>query len=124
MIDLNPKQKRAILRTARDNPTIVLNAIGETRKGVKLAAIELPSGYFEDGNRGMCVELAFLNDHERQFKLWVREQNDPRFTDKQVTQLFMSSKFPNPIPVWNTKTKRYDVAWQKWFDKIYKFLRK
>jgi hypothetical protein len=109
---------------SRENPTIILNGIGETRKGLELRAIELPDGYFEDGDRSHCVELAFLADHERQFKLWMREQNDPTFTDKQVTKLFMSSKFPNPAPIWNPKTQKYDVPWPKWVNEINKFLGK
>lgn len=113
MINLTPKQKRAILRTARDKPTVILDAINETRKGIKLAAIELPNKYFEDGDRSQCVKLAFLSDHERQFKLWVRGKCAPTFTDEQVIKLFMSSKFPNPVPIWNIETKRYDVPYQR-----------
>lgn len=124
MIDLTAKQRRRVLRFSKESPTVVLDAISETRKGIELAAIQLPDEYFEDGDRSQCVELAFLADHERQFKLWMREQNDPTFTDAQVIKLFMSSKFPNPAPVWNTKTKKYDVPWPKWVNEINKFLGK
>jgi len=116
---MSPKQ-RQVLRLAKENPTIILDAISETRKGIELRGIQLPEEYL----RSQCVELAMLADHERQFKLWIRGKNDPTFTDEQVIKLFVASKFPNPAPIWNPKTQQYNVFWNEWKNEVDKFFRK
>jgi hypothetical protein len=86
---LSPQQKKKLLRKAQKQPNIVIEAIEETRRFLK------KSLYREIDP----VNMALLDDHERQFKRWLNYKHCKSWTDEQSMFLFFVSKFPNPINV-------------------------